>query len=468
MAEPLLDRLTPLLFERRARGWLVGGSVRDRLLGRPSPDLDVVVTEDPALIARVLADRLGVPFFELSHDFAAYRVVMPEGHLDVAALRGGSLEGDLALRDFTVNAIALPLEGGDLIDPHGGVADLEQRLLVPVGPEAFREDPLRLLRAARFIHVLGLKPGRGVAEEIRRQAFLLPEAAGERILSELVLTLNAGRSPGAFRVWRELGLLPVFLPELAGPAALRRPHPGTTLLGHTAAALERLEDILERPGKWFPGAWEALERRFAVEVDGMVPRPVALRLAVLLHALGWAAVPGEQGEEIAAAAEGAKQVGVICRRLRCSLALTRMLERVVRELPALNLLSEGSDDGRGSARYLREASPFVPECVLTTAAHLLALSPAAPWRKTADELLIEWARRESGPVGALPARRAPADGRVGAGTRSLLGRGVAGGRACLGGRRGHRPGGSARARPRLRGFPPGTRPRGIINGPNLN
>ncbi len=402
MAEPLLDRLTPLLFERRARGWLVGGSVRDRLLGRPSPDLDVVVTEDPALVARVLADRLGVPFFALSHDFAAYRVVMPEGHLDIAALRGGSLEGDLALRDFTVNAIALPLEGGDIIDPHGGVADLERRLLVPVGPDAFRDDPLRLLRAARFIHVLGLKPGLGVDEEVRRQAFLLPEAAGERILSELVLTLNAGRSPGAFRVWHELGLLPFFLPELAAPASLRRPHPGTTLLGHTAAALERLEDILERPGKWFPGAWEALEQRFAVEVDGLVPRPVALRLAALLHALGWAAVPSENGEEITAAAEGAKQVGDICRRLRCSVALTRLLQRAVRELPALHLLSEGSDGGRRPARYLREASPFVPECVLTSAAHLLALSPAAAWRKAADELLAEWARRESGQTEPFP------------------------------------------------------------------
>ncbi len=468
MSHPLLDRLTALLFERRARGWLVGGSVRDRLLGRPSPDLDVVVTEDPALIARVLADRLGVPFFALSHEFAAYRVVMPEGHLDIAALRGGSLEGDLGLRDFTVNAIALPLEGGEIIDPHGGVADLEQRLLVPVGPDAFRDDPLRLLRAARFIHVLGLKPGRGVDEQVRRQAFLLPEAAGERILSEVVLTLNDGRSPGAFRVWRELGLLPFFLPEVAVPASLRRADQGTTLLGHTAAALGRLEDILERPGKWFPGPWEALEKRLAVEVDGMVPRPVALRLAVLLHALGWAAVPSEHGAEIAAAVEGAEQVRNICGRLRCSVALTRLLERVVRELPALSFLSEGPDGGREPARYLREASPFVPECVLTSAAHLLALSPATPWRKTADELLTEWARRESGQSEPFPLDGRLLMAELGLESGPFLGEVLR--EAGLAWEAGEVTDRRALLE-HVRGYVASRRgpgPRGIINGPNLN
>src|ERR1700734_1039879 len=114
------------------RGWLVGGAVRDRALGREVADLDVVVEGDPEEAARAIARAAraagggGAACFALSERFGAWRVVAREHswQVDVEQLRGGSVEADLTLRDFTVNAVAEPLEGGAPLDPLGGLDDL--------------------------------------------------------------------------------------------------------------------------------------------------------------------------------------------------------------------------------------------------------------------------------------------------------------------------------------------------------
>jgi tRNA nucleotidyltransferase/poly(A) polymerase len=101
--------VTEVLERRGSDGWLVGGSLRDRELGRFSPDLDIVVADDPVSVARSLAARLGAPWFALSERHGAYRVLGKEGYVDVAPVRGGAIAADLGLRDFTVNAMARPL-----------------------------------------------------------------------------------------------------------------------------------------------------------------------------------------------------------------------------------------------------------------------------------------------------------------------------------------------------------------------
>ncbi|MFZ1926699.1 MAG: hypothetical protein WAU42_11215, partial [Solirubrobacteraceae bacterium] len=122
------------------RAWLVGGAVRDRLLGRPGADLDVVLDGDPGEGARAIAQaakRAGAPAacFALSEEFGAWRVVARKDawQVDVEAMRGESLEADLRLRDFTVNAIAEPLAGGEPLDPLGGLGDLQAGCLRMAG-----------------------------------------------------------------------------------------------------------------------------------------------------------------------------------------------------------------------------------------------------------------------------------------------------------------------------------------------
>src|SRR5438128_107520 len=111
---------------RDRSAWLVGGAVRDDILGRATTDLDLAVDGDVRGAARALARATGGPLFELSDAFGSWRVLAADRswQADLSPLRGGSLEADLALRDFTVNAIAEPLGGGERVDPHGGAGDL--------------------------------------------------------------------------------------------------------------------------------------------------------------------------------------------------------------------------------------------------------------------------------------------------------------------------------------------------------
>ena len=153
------------LADRRA--WLVGGAVRDRALGRSTADVDVVLDGDPADGARAVARAAGgAACFALSEEFGAWRVVARDHawQVDIEPLRAGSLEADLALRDFTANAIAEPIAGGEQVDPLGGLADLSARRLRMTGPGAFREDPLRVLRLVRVAIELDLAPDQCDAE----------------------------------------------------------------------------------------------------------------------------------------------------------------------------------------------------------------------------------------------------------------------------------------------------------------
>ena len=140
------------LAELGTPAWLVGGAVRDRLLRRPTSDFDVVVAGDVAGSARGVARGARGHAFELSEAFGAWRVVAHDRswQLDLMALEGATIEQDLARRDLTVNAIAEPLDGGDHVDPVGGIADLDDRILRAVSGAAFLDDPLRVMRLARL------------------------------------------------------------------------------------------------------------------------------------------------------------------------------------------------------------------------------------------------------------------------------------------------------------------------------
>lgn len=181
--------------------YVVGGAVRDELLGRPVVDLDIAC-RDPEAAARAYAKATGGALFPLSERHGAWRVASRDGPtVDFTPLRDG-IEADLATRDFTVNAIARPLASRELVDPLGGRADLEAGALRAVTPEVFRDDPLRLLRAVRLEDELGLRLNAATEHLVRRDAALVTGPAGERILAELARLFEAG-----FRRLDELGLL---------------------------------------------------------------------------------------------------------------------------------------------------------------------------------------------------------------------------------------------------------------------
>lgn len=202
----MLERLRGVLAGEEA--YVVGGAIRDELLDRPVVDVDVACPE-PERAARAYRERAGGALFPLSERHGAWRVaVRGEATVDFTPLRG-TIDEDLAARDFTVNAIARPVGSDDLIDPFKGVDDLAARTLRAVSEHVFRDDPLRLLRAVRLEDELELCLEPLTEPLVRRDARLIGRVAGERILSELFRLTKRGWLRLA-----ELGLLA----ELGGSA----------------------------------------------------------------------------------------------------------------------------------------------------------------------------------------------------------------------------------------------------------
>lgn len=205
----VLDLARQILADEEA--WIVGGAVRDELLGRPVLDVDIACAE-PQRAALAHARRSGGAPFPLSERHGAWRVTCQDGRtLDFTPLRG-SIDADLATRDFGLNAIAVPLAGGEPHDPYGGRDDLEQRAIRAVGDGIFADDPLRLLRAVRLERELGFRLDARTEALLRESAARVGDPAGERILGELVRLDAAG-----FRRLCELGLLAPLGGSLGGP-----------------------------------------------------------------------------------------------------------------------------------------------------------------------------------------------------------------------------------------------------------
>jgi len=276
------------------RAWLVGGAVRDRALGRATPDMDVIVEGDSARAAREVARVAGgAACFSLSEDFGAWRVVARDRswQVDVEPLRADSLEADLALRDFTVNAIAEPIAGGQLIDPLGGLADLDARRLRIAAPDAFREDPVRVLRLVRVAVELGLGPEPATLTAAREAAVALSGSAGERIFMELRRIVAAPQAVAGLELMSDVGATAAVLPELEalrGVEQSRYHH--SDVYGHT---LEVLAQTIEPAATTSAGSvvtgWPPPEHR--AQVAAVLAEPLAdeltrgeaLRWGALLH-----------------------------------------------------------------------------------------------------------------------------------------------------------------------------------------
>ncbi len=219
--------------------WVVGGAVRDELLGRPLVDLDIACAE-PERAAREYARRSGGAPFPLSERHGAWRVALEEGRtVDFTPLAHG-IERDLATRDFTINAIAEPLAGGEPFDPAGGREDLEFRTIRAVSDSIFEDDPLRLLRAVRLEDELGFHLAPLTLELVRRDAALVVKPAGERILAELTPAL-ARRLPATRRA-RPARAARRPDRRAARPARLARVPPRRGLRRRAADAADRERD----------------------------------------------------------------------------------------------------------------------------------------------------------------------------------------------------------------------------------
>jgi len=338
--------------------YLVGGAVRDELLGRASKDADFLVPglDQDELLRRlaphgkveplVVADRVvGVRLFPRERriralapagiEFAPPRTERSTGpgrhDFEIVADPSLSVEDDMRRRDFTINAIARRLATGELVDPLGGERDLRAGILRTVSPRSFEEDPLRLVRGLRFVSQLDLEPDEETLRQLRENAARVRIVSGERIggglsadgMGELSKLLLGARPRKALRLMRDTGVLTELVPELA-----------------PAIGFEQQSSRQHLPLD---------EHLFAVvQATADAGDPLAVRLAALLHDLGKPLEPDARGH----AREGARIARDVLNRFRYPTKLVRRVVAIVREHPFR--ADDLPADAAAARRFLRD------------------------------------------------------------------------------------------------------------------
>jgi poly(A) polymerase len=419
---PLLEH-SPLL--RTARDalerhdpWVVGGTVRDLLMERPLEDLDLVVSGEVRTAARTLAGAVGGHVFSLSERFGAWRVIAPDRtwQADLTPMREGAMEADLALRDFTVNAMAVPLVTGEpLLDPHGGREDLAKRSIRLVADSAYGDDPLRTLRMARLACELDFAVDTRTQELAAGHAADIVGVAPERVFYEFRRLLVSDGVMRGIELMDAAGLVAVLLPELEEQKGVEQnPYHHLDVWGHTLAVLDSLLDIESDPTAVLPGWSERLTAELERPLADDLTRGQALRFAALLHDIGKARTRRVSGDGrvlfIGHDELGADMVEAICRRLRTSVQLSDYLAAITRHHLRLGfLVHERPLSRRHVYRYMRACEPIELEVTVLSVADRLATRGERTRQEAVDAHLdlarelvgegLDW--RDTGPAEPL-------------------------------------------------------------------
>lgn len=373
------------------RMYLVGGFIRDTILGCEPSDIDLVVGGNAEEAASQIASLLAGRMFELDPSRAVYRVVAGSISIDLEEAGHDGLRGNLLRRDFTIDALALPLADSlkpdwksYILDACKGLDDLRQRTVRAVSPTAIRDDPLRCLRAFRLAGKLKFAINPGTLDLIREASQLMVTVAPERIWEELAGILSQDEAAGLLRLMDlETGLLEAIIPEIAPLKGLQQGgyhHEDTW--NHSLNVLESLEAIVNTRGM-APEVSEYLQARIA----GNRTRLVILKLAAILHDIGKPSCqkPKESGGySFHGHDRVGKQIAVdISRRLRISGRESDLLRLLVRE--HMSPLSLYTVSPSPSSRALRRL--FLRSGPDTIGLLLLALADYMATRKGNSEAI---------------------------------------------------------------------------------
>jgi len=380
--------------------YLVGGAVRDHLLGRASKDVDLMCAE-PQALAHALGsvhDAALVPFLN-KPDTPCLRVVNradTEDFLDLVPIHGSGVADDLGRRDFTINAMAIVVGAGgalgELIDPLGGRRDLHDRRIRAAGPDAMKSDPLRVIRAARFSAELGFEIDAATRQLMANAADRVAAVAAERIVRELFLTLKQPDSAPLVRVLDGTGALQAIFPEIAPMRGCsQNEHHHLNVWDHSLEALEKLESLLASLTDQFEPAAGRLHAN--LERENRLP---VLKLAMLLHDAGkpesrsLAPETGRvtfYGHDIA----GARIAERIAARLKFSVRDQELFERLIAEHMHMIGLS-GPDVRPGTIlRWFRSLGEDMVLLILLGMADVMATAGPAS-REVERERQLRWCR----------------------------------------------------------------------------
>ncbi|MEE8419172.1 MAG: HD domain-containing protein [Dehalococcoidales bacterium] len=403
----LLNDVAGFLTERDIRAYITGGWVRDVLLGRDTADIDIAVRGDGLEVARSVAVALGGRYVLLDSENGVGRVVLPgrRTEFDFTTLRG-NIEEDLALRDFTVNAMAIDmcqLSGSfsdiRLIDPLNGYADLRGGIIRAVADTVFTSDGARLLRGVRLAAELGFTIDEKTETLLEQHSGLIAGVAGERVRGEL-LRLLAVPGAGIFVAYLDkLGLLTVIFPEMEQAKGVKQPGEHFWDVFHHSLRTVSATDFLLGEGEWefggdevraaIPGM-EIEADYFEQEVGKGSTRKSLLRLAALLHDVSKPAKKtieaGGRMRFLGHAADGAAVAAERLAALRFSVKEINLVEALIlHHLRPTQMSNDGLPSNRAIYRYFRDTDEAAVDILLLSLADHLAsrgpdLDPAA-WRE---------------------------------------------------------------------------------------
>lgn len=356
---PQLDEFKKFI-EKRTPCFLIGGAVRDFLLGRTLYDFDFATPEDPTPHARAWAKQQNAHWFWLDEARRQSRVLLSQGHqqiiFDFAPFRAATLEQDLRERDFTVNALAVELSSWNLVDPLGGISDLEHRRLKICSAQSFLDDPLRVLRAARFIVLLDLRPATDTSVAAHDAAARLADTAGERIKSEVFHLFESDRLQSGLEFLLNCEAFPLIFGAPAKEGNIRE------AIAATVAFSQKLVDIVP-----FINGAELLQQT----VEAGFPRGALLRLAVFLRIFA----PKSSWQKIS-------------QRLALSRAAANRLQSLVGlNLPAIALPFRSMTTPRQKALWAAKLGRDPTDCLLFAAA---MSHPDLLNQSTLQSLIVSW------------------------------------------------------------------------------
>ncbi len=329
---PYVDVLRAAQQAAQAPAWIVGGAVRDVLLGHVPVDVDLA-TREPERLGRRFAERVGGHVVPMDPERGIWRVAFTGKYFDFCGLRDHDIAGDLAGRDFTMNAIALRLPDADspggLLDPFHGMSDLEQRRLRMVTPESFRDDPARILRAFRFVAELHVAIAPETWLSLRDNVDRLPLVAVERLLAEWWRLCAGAHVVEAIRLMDNAGVLAILFPELEATKAVGQgAYHRFDVWEHSLQAVDCLLHCLREPEEVF----QDLLPEFT-PILALPHRRARLVFTALLHDIGKPATRSEEEGRIHFYRHelvGAQLAAEICRRLRVSNEDTRAIVTIIR------------------------------------------------------------------------------------------------------------------------------------------
>lgn len=404
----LLDTLREFCSSKAVGAYLVGGLVRDALLGRAINDIDLAIEGDTRSIGRELASILGGQFVLLDDERDIIRIALRRRDgtyfVDISPMHDGVSE-DLRRRDFTIDAMAVSLENisngftqESVIDPYGGLSDLRAGIIRAVSPSVFADDPARLIRASRLAAQLRLSIAEETARQIRRDAHLVSTIAPERVREELLKLLAEPGAMDSIHGMDELKLLCEIIPELAQAKDVTQPKEHYwDVFNHLVETVGQVERILQEqpPDRDYVvdmmPRFDNMSEHFAEEVSDGHTRLTLLKLAGLLHDI---AKPATRTVEstgrirfLGHHSKGAEMTRRILKRLRFSRRGIELLSMMVQHHLRPGQMAQDGElpTGRAIFRYFRDTGDAAIDTLyLNMADYLAARGPLLSEREWSD------------------------------------------------------------------------------------